>query len=147
MKETAVTYQVTTFTVTVEGITPTAIFSSGLDSTKYIDDVVGNILDFVHAVATSADFDTAMIQSISILPPEPMTDEEVGQLIEAIKNQIESKLTDTEKEGKTDEQIAAMVQGKLAAMSSSEIQWLMEEAGVDKVTATITIKIWTYKGA
>jgi len=145
MKEGNTTYQLTTFTVSVTGITPSTIFSTGQDSASYIAGVVDNILAFVDAVANSADFDTATIQSVNISAPEPMTNEDVMQLIESINNQIESNLTDAEKLNKTEAQIAALVQGKLAAMSSTEIQQLLEDMGVDKTTAVITIKIWTYK--
>lgn len=145
MKEGNTTYQLTTFTVAVEGITPSTIFSTGQDSARYIAGVVDNVLAFVDAVANSPDFDTATIQSVNISAPEPMTNEEVSQLIEDINDQIESELTDAEKLNKTEAQIDALVQSKLAAMSSTEIQQLLEEAGVDKPTAVITIKIWTYK--
>jgi hypothetical protein len=145
MKEGNTTYQLTTFTVAVEGITPSVIFSTGQESANYIAGVVDNVLAFVDTVANSADFDTATIQSVNISAPEPMTNEEVTQLIDSINSQIESKLTDAEKKDKTEAQITALIQSKLAAMSTTEIQQLMGNAGVGKPTAVITIKIWTYK--
>jgi hypothetical protein len=147
MQEGDITYQVTTFTVSMEGLIPTTIFSTSQDSVNYISSTVDYILACVNTVATSADFDTTQIQSVNISAPEPMTDLEVKQLIEDINGLVESKLTKEETEGLTEDQKAALVQSKLAAMPSDKIQQLMEEAGFDKITAVVIIKIWTCKGA
>jgi hypothetical protein len=147
MQEGDITYQVTTFTVSMEGLIPTTIFSTSQDSVNYISSTVDYILAYVNTVATSADFDTTQIQSVNISAPEPMTDLEVKQLIEDINGLVESKLTKEETEGLTEDQKAALVQSKLAAMPSDKIQQLMEEAGFDKITAVVIIKIWTCKGA
>ena len=147
LKEGNITYRQTTFTVSLEGLAPGAIFSAPQDSTRYISGVVDNILAYVNTLAVSPDFDTAQIQSVNISAPEPMSAEEIASMIEQINNQVESELTDTEKAGKTEAEIAALVQSKLAAKTSAEIALLMENAGLDKPTAAITIKIWTFKGA
>jgi hypothetical protein len=147
LKEGTITYQQTTFTVSLEGLAPGVLFSMPMDSTSYIDGVVNNILEYVNAVATSADFDTAQIQTVSISAPEPMTIDDISNMIESISGQVESELTDEEKEGKTDDEIAALVQSKLAAKTSSEIALLMERAGLEKPSASVTIRIWTYREA
>jgi hypothetical protein len=146
LKEGSTTYQVTTFSISVEGITPTTIFATGQDSANYIAGVANSILAFVDTVANSPDFDTATIQSVNISAPEPMTNDEVTQLITDIKDEIESKLTDAEILNKTEAEVTALVQSKFAALSALDIQQFLEEAGLDKPTGTITIKIWTYKG-
>ncbi len=147
MKEGNVIYQQTTFTVSLEGLAPGVIFSTPVDSTSYIDGVVDNILEYINTLATSPDFDTAQVQSVSISAPEPMTEEEITRMIESINSQVATELTDAEIEDKTEEELAALVQSKLAAKTSAEIAVLMEQAGLDKPTVTISIKIWTYKGA
>lgn len=147
IKEGGVTYQLTTFTIAVEGKTPGTIPRTAHDSTNYIATVVNNILAYTNTVAASTDFDTAAIQSVNISAPEPMTQKEIDDMIDRINNEVESKLTNAEKEGLTKDQIDALVQSKLAGMSSTDIQLLLEKVGIDKPTAVITIKIWTYKGA
>jgi hypothetical protein len=147
LKEGNITYQQTTFSISLEGIAPGVIFNAPVDSSSYIDGVVDNILAYVNTLAASPDFDTAQIQSVSISAPEPMTAEDIASMIEDINSQVESELTDAEREGKTEEEITALVQSRLAAKTSAEIAELIEEAGLDKPKASITIKIWTYKGA
>jgi len=147
LKEGNITYRQTIFTVSLEGLAPGVIFNSPVDSSSYIDGVVDNVLAYVNTLTTGPDFDTAQIQSVNINAPEPMTVEEIATMIDAINSQVESELTEAEKAGKTEAEIAALVQSKLAAKTSAEIAKLIEEAGLDKPTATITIKIWTYKGA
>jgi type II secretory pathway pseudopilin PulG len=147
LKEGDITYQQAAFNISLEGLTPTVIFASPQDSTRYIDGVVNDVLAFVNTLATSADFDTTQIQSVNINSPEPMTEEEIASMVESINKQVESQLTDEEKEGQTEEQIAALVQAKLAVMTPPEISSMMEIAGLEKPSATITIKIWIFKGA
>jgi hypothetical protein len=80
-KENNITYQVTLFTVNVEGRTPGTLFSTSQGSTNYITSVVDNILAFINTVTISEDFDTALIQSVNITAPEPMTAEEIGDML------------------------------------------------------------------
>lgn len=146
-KEGGTVYQVTSFTVNVEGKTPGVFFQSGGDSTGYINVTVKSILDFVNSVVTSADFDTAIIQSVNISAPKAMTNEEVQDMNTRIKDAVKGKLTETETENKTEEEIAGLVDSKLATMTADQIQVLMAQAGLVKPSAAITIEIWTYKGA
>jgi len=146
-KEGGTVYQVTSFTVTVEGKTPGVFFQSSGDSTNYVNNMVKSILDFVNSVVTSADFDTAIIQSVNISAPKPMTNEEVQDMNTRIKDTVKGKLTETETENKTEEEISQLVESKLAAMTADEIQVLMAQAGLEKPSSVITIEIWTYKGA
>jgi len=147
IKEKDTTYQLTTFTVTVAGKTPTIIFKTASDSTTYITGTVNNILAFVNEVATGNDFNTAVLQSVNISAPEPMTDAEIVALIEGINSLVRAQLTEAEIQGKTEEQIVALVSQKLAAKTPEGIKALLEQAGIVKPSAVITIKIWTYKGA
>ena len=146
-KENNITYQVTIFAINVEGRTPGTLFNKSQDSKNYIDNVVNNILTYINNVATSEDFDSTLIQSVSMSTPEPMTAEEISDMLESIKGNIRDELTDAETEGKTEDEIEQLVSTKLSAKSSSEIQLLLEEEGLDKPSAVITIEIWTYKGA
>jgi hypothetical protein len=147
IKEKNTTYQLTTFTVTVEGKTPATIFKTVPDSTTYITGTVNNILAFVNEVATGSDFNTAVIQSVNITSPEPMTAVEIGNLIKGINDQVRAGLPEADTQGKTEEQIVLLVSQKLAAMTPEDIKALLELAGIDKPSAVITIKVWTYKGA
>jgi uncharacterized protein HemX len=118
-----------------------------MDSTGYIAGVVNNVLAYINKVATSEDFATAMIQSVTISAPEPMTEKEIVDMTESIYSRVESELTEAETEGKTEEQITELVKNKLSTMTATQVQWLIDEAGLTKPTAVITIKIWTHKGA
>ena len=66
---------------------------------------------------------------------------------ERIKDRIKADLTDSETEGKTEDEIDQLVNAKLASKSADEIRLLLEEERLDKPSAIITIEIWTYKGA
>jgi cell division protein FtsB len=145
-KENNATYQVTTFTLNVEGITPDTIFSKAADSTDYINSTVQNILAFLDKVATSSDFNTAIIPTTSITAPEPMTDADVATLRDTINGEVQAQLTQVEIQGLTADQIAALVQNNLAAMKPEQVQVLIEKAGIPKPSATVTINVWTNKG-
>jgi len=146
-KENNATYQVTTFTLDVEGITPDTIFSKAADSTAYINSTVQNILAFIDQVANSSDFNTAVIPTTSITAPEPMTDADVAALQDNINSEVQAQLTSDETQNLTTDQIAALVQSNLAAMKPDQIQALIEKAGIAKPSATVTINVWTNKGA
>jgi len=76
-----------------------------------------------------------------------MTDQDVAALKDSINSSIQSELTADETQGLTDDQIAALVQSKLAALKSPDVQVLIAKAGISKPSAAIQIQIWTYKGA
>jgi len=140
-------YQLLTFSVNVEGMIPDAIFAKTEDSAAYITATINHILAFTDTIAHSADFDTAVIPSVSITEPAPMTDQDVAALKDSINSSIQSELTADETQGLTDDQIAALVQSKLAALKSPDVQVLIAKAGISKPSAAIQIQIWTYKGA
>ena len=160
------TYQVTTFTVTVEGLSPDGIFATSKDDADYITAVVNNILVFSNAIATSPDFDTAIIQPVNINVPNHMTAADIQAEIDGINNKIRTEiknaidaltsqiLTDNA-DTLTQDQIAGLVQTEtdklvaetLKAKSADEVKMLVEQAGIESPSATITINIWTYKGA
>ena len=75
-------YKVTTFTVTVQGAVPAAIFSKSSDDTAYINTVINNINAFLQSVETSPDFDTAIIPTVNFTIPPSMTDDQVQALIQ-----------------------------------------------------------------
>jgi hypothetical protein len=166
VKELNNTYQLTKFAVSVEGLSPDNIFASTGDDTAYIDTVVANILNFTNKIAVSPDFDTAVIESVDIKEPNPMTPEEIQGLIDGINNkiadgirdqidalaqQIQTDNEDTLKQEQIDALIKTetdkLVAATLAAKTPDEIKMLIDQAGIARPTAVITISIWTYKGA
>ena len=166
IKEGNNTYQLTKFTVTVEGLSPDGIFAAPADDTAYLGSVVTNILNFNNKIATSPDFDTAVIQSVNITEPKPMNAGDIQGLIDGINTKIAAGLKDeiealdtkirTENaDTLTTEQIDALIKTEtdkliaatLAAKTPEEIKVLVDEAGIQRPSAVITINIWTYKGA
>ena len=166
VKELNNTYQLTKFAVTVEGLSPDNIFASPGDDTAYIGSVVANILNFTNKIAVSPDFDTAVIESVNITEPRPMAPDEIQGLIDGINNKIADGIRDqidalaqqiqTDNEATlTQEQIDALIKTEtdklvaatLAAKTPDEIKTLVDQAGIARPTAVITISIWTYKGA
>ena len=160
------TYQLTTFTVTVEGLSPDAIFSKTADDADYISTVINNILAFSNAMATSPDFDTAIVQPVNITVPELMTDSDVQALIDGINAKIAAEIKDDinaltiqiqtdNADTLSQDQIDALVKTEtaklvaqtLSAKSADDVKALVEQAGVQSPSAIITINIWTYKGA
>jgi len=146
-KENATNYQVTSFIIGLEGLTPTKIFQSTADSQNYIDTTVSSFLAFIDTVKTSPDFDTAEIELVNITAPEPMTAQDLIALQSAIQDQVRLELTEAEIQDKTEDEIGQLVNDKIAAKNADQIRLLLEKIGINKPTATITIKIWTYKGA
>ena len=166
IKEENNTYQVTTFTVTVEGLSPDVIFKSPGDDTSYLDAVVNNILVFTNEIAASPDFDTAVIQSVDITESTPMTAADIQGLIDGINNKIASEIqdqisaltaqiqtdnVDTLTQAQIDALIktetAGLVAKTLTAKTADEIKVMVDEASIKRPSAVITIVIWTYKGA
>jgi hypothetical protein len=147
MKEGDIIYQLTTYTVSVEGKTPGTIPRTPQDSTNYIATVVNNILAYANTVVASEDFDTAAMPYVNISVPEPMTQEEIDDLIEGVNGFVQADLEESETKDLTEDQIVALVQARLTAKTTEQIQLLLEKVGLNKPTAVITIKIWTYKGA
>jgi hypothetical protein len=141
------TYQLTTFTVNVEGIAPEKIFASTKDSTDYVSATISSMLAFTSEVANSPDFNTSMIPSINITSPAPMTDADIAALKNTINGEVQAGLTEDETQGLADDEIAALVQTRLKAMKPAQVQVLIEQAGITKPLATITIQVWTLKGA
>ena len=166
VQEQNTTYQVTTFSLTVEGLSPDGIFSSPADDTAYIAAVVSNILTFENKIVTDADFDTAIIPSVNITETAPMTAADVQAEIDDINTKITAGLTDaiaaltaqiqTANAGiLTSDQITALIQTQtaqlvattLAAQTPDQIKALVAQENIATPTATITINVWTCKGA
>jgi hypothetical protein len=166
IKEENNTYQVTTFTVTVEGLSPDVIFKSPGDDTSYLDAVVNNILVFTNKIAASPDFDTAVIESVNITEPDPMTVVDIQSLIDSINNKIAAEmqdeisaltaqiqadnvdtLTQEQIDALTKTETAGLVAKTLAAKTADEIKVMVDEASIQRPSAVIIIIIWTYKGA
>jgi hypothetical protein len=160
------TYQVTSFNVTVEGLSPDAIFSATKDDQDYIAGVISNLLAFSNAVAASPDFDTAIIQPVSINIPSAMTGAEIQSEIDGINAKIALELKDAiatltaqiqadNADTLTPAQITALVQTEtdklvaetLKAKSADEVKALVQQANIQSPSATFTINVWTYKGA
>ena len=160
------TYQVTTFTVTVKGFSPAAIFTAPKDDADYISAIMSNILAFSNALAASADFDTSIIQPVNITVPKIMTAANVQAEIDSINAKITAELKDAidalaiqiqidNADTLTSEQIAALIKTEtdklvaetLKAKSADEVKALVEQANIESPYAIFTISIWTYKGA
>jgi hypothetical protein len=88
-----------------------------------------------------------MIPSINITSPAPMTDADIAALKNTINGEVQAGLTEDETQGLADDEIAALVQTRLKAMKPAQVQVLIEQAGITKPLATITIQVWTLKGA
>ena len=159
-------YQLTKFTVTVEGLSPEKIFNQPADDTAYLSGVVTNILAFTNNITNSPDFDTALIQSVDITEPDPMTASDVQAEIDSINNKIADSIKDQiaalatqiqtdNADTLTQDQINALIKTEtdkliadtLAAKTADEIKTMVDEAGIKRPSAVITINIWTYKGA
>lgn len=147
IKENNINYQGTTFTITVQGQTPGTIFATPDDSTKYISSAMKSILAYINGIATGNDFRSSAIQSVSITAPQPMTDKQISDLNNAVNGLVRAGLTTADIQNLTEDQIAALVQSKLAAMNPAQIQLLLDQAGLAKPSAVITIQVWTRKGA
>jgi hypothetical protein len=158
-------YQVTTFTVTVKGFSPDAIFTAPKDDADYITGIVSNIMAFSNTLATSTDFDTAIIEPVNIMVPKAMTAVDVQAEIDVINAKIAAELKDAiaaltaqiqtdNGDTLTQDQIGALIKTEtdklvaqtLAAKSADEVKALVEQAGIESPSATFTINVWTYKG-
>ena len=159
-------YQATTFTISVTGFAPNKIFAKAVDDSAYISAVVGNFQALLDSIAASPDFDTAVIQSVNISSPQPMTDGDIQAMIDGINAKIASgiqdQITDLTNQITSDNsdlpqvQIDALVQtavdklvaSALAAQSAGQIQILIDDqAGIATPSAVITLSVWTSQGA
>ena len=138
-------YQVASFSITVEGLAPDKVFAAPADSTAYINANVTAILAFIDKIANSSDFDTAVIQSVNISEPKPMTDEQIAAKINSIKDLIRSKMTADETKDLSPEQVSALVDTKYTALAGDDLKRIIQQAGYDVTQAIINIDIWTYK--
>ena len=160
------TYQLAVFTVSVQGISPSTIFQKVADDSAYNDSVVNNILAFTDSINAHANFGTAVIPSINLTVPAPMTDTDIQSLISGINTRIAAEIKDditalttkiqTDNAGSlTKTQIDALVKTetdkliaqRLAAKTPDQIATLVGQSGLPGPTAVITINIWIYKGA
>jgi hypothetical protein len=165
IQEQNTTYQMTTFTLNVEGFSPDAIFATSADDTAYITSIYNNILDLVAKINASPDFDTTTIQSISIARPAPMTDADIQAMISGINGVITqenqdaiNKLTEQTKIDNSDltqPEIDALVKtavdkliaDALKAQTPDQIKVLLDQAGIATPSSVITINVWASKGA
>ena len=160
------TYQLNVFTLNVQGWSPSKLFNLPADDATYNDSVVNNILAFTDSVASSAYFTTAVIPSINLTVPPPMAEADVQRLIDDINTKIAAEIKDditalttkiqTENAGAlTKAQIDTLIKTatdklvaqRLAAKSPEQVGTLLDQAGLPRPTAVITINVWTYKGA
>jgi cell division protein FtsB len=174
IKEGAVTYQQTTFTINLQAFVPDKIFANGKEDTDYINTNINNILAFIHSVAANPNFDTAVMDTVNMTAPKPMSDEEVLALIDSINTRVYGQMSEADKTTLsnniaqiiaaqnaaltvplTDAQMLAInktetdkaVAARLAALTPDQLKVLLEESTIGKPAAAITINIWTYKGA
>ena len=79
-----ITYLVTYFTVDVEGKAPESDFKTEEEYKAYIDKAVDDILNFIHTIVNHRDFDTATIELVNIVVPEPLSEKEKEELTEEL---------------------------------------------------------------
>jgi hypothetical protein len=144
--ENGTNYQITTFTLNVAGLIPQKVFASAADSVSYDHSVVNEILAFPQAVVANSAFSSGMLPSVSLTSPVPMTDSDIATLNTTINNEVQAALPAAQTQGLTPDQIAALVKTTLAAMTPTQVQALIEQAGFTGPTATFTIQVWTIKG-
>lgn len=85
-----VTYLVTSFTVNVRGKAPESVFETEEEHKAYIDETVGDILDFINTIVTHEDFNTATVELVNMKAPEPLTEEELEEMEEITEKDIPS---------------------------------------------------------
>ena len=87
-----VTYFVTYFTVEVTGQIPESVFETEEGHKAYIDNTVDDILNFINTIATHRDFTTATIETVNMVIPEPLTEEELVELKESEEKMPEESM-------------------------------------------------------
>ena len=87
-----VTYFVTYFTVEVKGQIPESVFETEEGHKAYIDNTVDDILNFINTIATHRDFTTATIETVNMVIPEPLTEEELVELKESEEKMPEESM-------------------------------------------------------
>jgi|GEM_PF-5287324 len=147
VNENKTAYQVTSFNISLAGLTPTKMFQTTADSQSYIDSTIKSFQAFIDTLIASPDFDTTVIEVVNINAPEPMTAQDIEAMNSAIDAQERSELKDAEIQDKTEDEIVQLVKEKIAAKNADQIRLILQNVGFIKPTATINIKIWTYKGA
>jgi hypothetical protein len=75
VKDTDITYAVTTFEVVVQNKESAPNVAGDFET--YIDETVANVLDFINDIATSEEFTIATIEQVDMENLEPPTEEEV----------------------------------------------------------------------
>lgn len=156
-------YKVTTFTLTVQGAVPAAIFNTSADDTAYINTVINNIKAFLQSVQNSPDFDTAIIPTVNFAIPPLMTNDQVQALIQSIDNMIIAQqqtqitaltaqiqaanagtLTSDQINALVTQAVNDLVAQTLKSATTAQLAMLITRAGVPSPTAVITINIWSY---
>ena len=79
-----VAYLVTSFTVDVKSKAPESSFETEEEYKTYIDKSVDDILNFINTIVTHRDFDTATVELVSIVIPEPLSEKEKEELTEEL---------------------------------------------------------------
>jgi hypothetical protein len=129
-KEQPIDYEVTSFTVRVEGIIPDKnIYAVSEWSESYIYGTVDNILKYVNSIASGDYFVTATVDSVNITVPEPLTDQTIDEMRIAIRD----GLADEETKDMTPTEIAELVEQKLVEQIIDTLK-----------TASATIKVSVY---
>ncbi len=144
-KEGDILYQVASFSINVHAKLPEKIFTAPADEIAFNNANVAALLAFLDKIANSKDFDTAVIQSVNISEPKPMTDDQILEKINAIKDLVRSQLTDAETKDLDQDQISELVETKYAALAGVDLQRVIQQVNYDVAQAVINIDIWTYK--
>jgi hypothetical protein len=133
-KEQPIDYEVTSFTVRVQGIIPEEdIYAVSQWSESYIYNTVDNILKYVNSIASGDYFVTATVESVNITVPEPLTDVTIDEMRIAIRD----GLTEEETKDKTAIQIGELVEQKL-------VQQIIDT--LKTASATINVSVYNLPG-
>ena len=115
-----VTYSVTSFAIAMEG-------------------GVTNVLNFVNAIATGADFTIATVEQVNIGTPVPLTEAEKEAIREKFTQNLLAELAEEELTEEERQEILAALEEALPAAEKE-----IEEA--ETPSATINLVVYSYKG-
>jgi hypothetical protein len=156
------TYHVTTFKMTVEGVSPLGLFSAPADDRAYINQVIGNILALTKSITNNSDFDTAVISSVEYTVPPPLSDAQIADLHNKINDMVRKQISDqidalpaklkADNPTFTDAQLAdlltttinKLIASTLAAETPDQLAVMVNKLAIARPSAVITIDIWTY---
>jgi hypothetical protein len=155
-------YKVTTFTINVTGVVPSAIFGKSAEDTTYINSVVNNINAYLKSIIADPSFNTAIIPTVSFSVPPTMTDDQIQSeiatingfvtaqqktAIDALTAQIQAAnaaLPPDQVTALVTSAVSDLIAQTIKSATPAQLAMLITRAGVPTPTAVITINVWTY---